>query len=270
MPAISELPDTLSAFTGAELLPIVQDQETRQAPLSALLAASPARSLANARWVRINGGDFISATEYTFDYDPYSYVTLNALAKVDVRRASQDLLLWEHSFSPQLISDEGGYSNNLNFDGSSSESGLGLQFLDGARYTLTATLGALSTTNIIEVWQTNYESQPISLLHTFTAVDQPFEITIEPDRPIYINITQSGPLFTATVNLTRTHYYANQGESPQITANGDLLHVAYGNAPRPGQLTARATLYAGDGTLLNQSDPITLTLNAIQGGGSAA
>jgi len=269
MPAISELPDTLSAFTGAELIALVQDGETRQAPLSAALDAIPP-SLSQARWVRINGGNFINETDHLFEYDPYNTVTFSALAKVDARRTHQDLLLWEHRFTPQMSADEGGYSNDMNFDGSSSESGLGLQFLDGARFTLTATSGGLSATNTIEVWEANYESLPIRLLHTFTAVDQPFELNLEPDSRIYINVVQSGPLFAASVNLTRTHYYATHGEAPQITANGDLLHVAYNNAPRPGELVIKATLYAGDGTLLNQSDPITLTLGeTTQGGGES-
>lgn len=268
MPAISELPDTLSAFTGAELIALVQDGETRQAPLHAALdAITP--SLSNARWVKTSASGFINDTDHTFAYDPYNTVTFSALAKVDARRTPQDLLLWEHRFTPQMTAaaEEGGYNNDFNFDGSSNEAVLGLQFLDGARFTLTATSGDLSATNTIEVWETNNESLPIRLLHTFTAVDQPLELTVEPDRPIHINLIQSGPLFAASVNLTRTHDYATHGEAPQITANGDLLNVAYGNAPRPGQLAVKATLHAGDGTLLAESAPLTLNLSETTQGG---
>lgn len=73
MPAlkISQLPvgDTL---TGAELLPIVQDQETRQTTLAAVaaLASAPAGAVTNARWLAHTGhsGAFVN--------DPAMTVTL--------------------------------------------------------------------------------------------------------------------------------------------------------------------------------------------------
>ena len=51
MPRISELP-TNSELTGAEVIVVVQDGETRQVALSAALIARHPVSLNNARWLK--------------------------------------------------------------------------------------------------------------------------------------------------------------------------------------------------------------------------
>ena len=60
MPRISELPNN-GDLTGYELVPIVQDGQTRHAMISELLVSPRVASLNNARWVTSNyGGGLIN------------------------------------------------------------------------------------------------------------------------------------------------------------------------------------------------------------------
>lgn len=274
MPAISELPDTLSAITGNELLPIVQDAETRQATLSALLSASPPRQAQNARWIKLNASGFITETDLTFSYDPNDSIAskLNAFAKADIQRAPTDILFWEYEFTPLLIEDPNFNSTDLSFDGSSSEVGVGQRFLENGRFRFTVTSGDLSATNTVELHEARYDGQTIHVLHTFTAIGQTYDIDAPPGKPLYLKVVQPepGPFIAAVINERQTHYYAWSGVIPQFTTNGDLLRVTTDGAPKPGQLTARARLYDGNGVLLAESNVITLHLIETAPGGGGA
>lgn len=285
MPAISELPDALSAFTGAELIAIVQDQETRQAPLSALLAASPARSLANARWIKTMGakellglptpsgihfrGDFLNVTEFTFEYDsnsPWGEMAIFAMAKVDVRRDPQDILLWEYTFTADLI-PLSEYTSAITFDGNNNESQQGTLFLEG-RYTLTTTAnGDFDNGKTIEVQEVTANGDFIRLLHTFTNNGQTTEFTSTYGQVLYIKLVQPNGLFYATLDLLRTHYYPQGGSPPFSQDNGDLLYITAWAYPPNGELTARARLLAANGELLAESAQLTLVFINIQGEG---
>lgn len=69
MPKISEL-DSDQPLTGAELIAIVQDGETRKAPLSDLLNAPRTVRLDHARWVHCT-------TDHTVINDAHLHISIN-------------------------------------------------------------------------------------------------------------------------------------------------------------------------------------------------
>lgn len=97
---ISELPSA-TALTGAELIPVVQEQETRQTTVTSLFGGYPP-TITNARWTyaSTHPGAPVNAAGLTvcFDRTPFQAVGL-----VDAVLAPGHAINWEWTFDPYLF-----------------------------------------------------------------------------------------------------------------------------------------------------------------------
>lgn len=260
MPAISALPDTLSAFTGAELIALVQDGETRQAPLHAALdAITP--SLSNARWIqRDDVAGLINAPTIIRELNGYHMPQrVQFTAKVDARRRSSDTLLWHTAFQKRYRE----YGESESYVLTATDISNGLNGFNEGGYQIGILDSTADPFQPILLYETDQDGVRIGLVHTFTgtALANYYHFTVPLGQRRTFEFEQPG--YMATVEARQTGEYVNNGNPPVFTPSGDTLQVKYedGYQPNDGLITVRAQLYDATGTLIASSSDVTLTLS---------
>lgn len=247
MPKISELP-VGTALTGEETIAVVQNGETRKISMSTLVQGATVPSLNNAHWIRISGQETpineITLTTHSGDWDN----GFSATAVVVSVKDNTDVLWWAHQFEVSAIFDDGigGYVDTLG-------DGAEISLSDGG-YRINLYDYGPSQTGTAQYSVNGGNSRPLTVVGEAEEFTVPFGET----HSVTVSATDG-----ASVIIFRIGAFVTGGEAlPTIYDSGNQLTVSYSgqDAPKNGVLTATARIYR-DSVLVEESDPITLTVN---------
>lgn len=248
MPKISELPAG-NALNGSELIVIVQEGETRKTSLSALVQGATVPSLSGAHWIRVSGQETpineIALTTHSGDWDN----GFSATAVVVSVKDNTDVLWWAHQFEVSAVLDDGigGYVDTLG-------DGAEILLSDGG-YRINLYDSGPSQTGTAQYSVNGGNSRPLTVVGEAEEFTVPFGET----HSVTVSATDG-----ASVIIFRIGGFVTGGEAlPTIYDSGNQLTVSYSgqDTPKNGVLTATARIYR-DSVLVEESDPITLTVNA--------
>lgn len=242
MPKISELPPS-QPLNGNEIIPIVQDDETRKIGLLSILTPR----IGKPRW--IDGNIDINAIDATLNCQDWSGAFSATAAVSHLIDGDEDILGWNVQFEPKPILVEfaeanvwGDYGNNTTLE------------LSPGGYHLQRTLDDGVAQYII-----HYASGDVTGTLTHSGEYYEFEIT----EPTLIDITAPHP--SSGVLLAKLMGQNSGGSArPTVIIRWNQLTVSYSEAemqepPEYGILTATAVIYRG-GIPLKESSPITLSI----------